>query len=149
MVPRLLTRYLFNVASFKPRVTVNLLHTLPPIAFPQENKHGLPRPVVDSRSVEGSLTIVVHSKIGICLLNSLALVSSARLSRTTLSTLHHSPQRPKNNESQHLCEGRRPYQLTTAQRRNQPRLAPHWANQERGRGSFWRPSVGGRHLVSS
>ena len=63
--------------------------------------------------------------------------------------LHHSPQCPKNNENELLCEGRCPHQLTPVQRRNKPRLAPHWANQEQGRGSFWQPSVGSHHLVNS
>ena len=88
-------------------------------------------PVVNSHSVEGSLTIVVHSKlIFICLLNSHATLSFAHFSRTTLSTLHHSPQRPKNNENEHLCKGKCPYQLTLAQQRNQLCLAPQWINQE-------------------
>ena len=140
---------MFLLCSFRHPLTPTF-HTLPPIGFPQENKHVLPHPVVDSRSVEGSLTIVVHSKlIFICLSNSLALPYHLHTFLAPPYLLHHSPQRPKNNENELLCEGRRPHQLTPAQRRNQPRLAPHWANQERGRGSFWRPSVGGRHLVSS
>ena len=91
-----------------------------------------------------SLQIDIHLFVKL----SRATLSFAHFSHTTLSTPSFTTM-PQNNENELLCEGRRPHQLTPAQRRNQPRLAPHWANQERGRGSFWRPSVGGRHLVSS